>query len=96
MTNIQKLLQRVERLQELLANPQPGLSTWQETFEEALRDVAEYYFTPEVWQQMTGADSSDLVTAVHQLFKDHICGQPVPLPRDIRQALAPHLIKLGT
>lgn len=30
-----------------------------------------------------------VIYAVHQMFKDHVCGQPVPKPRDIDALLAP-------
>lgn len=42
MTNVEILLEKVEKLRGLLLDPHPGLVTWHAAYEQALEDVAEW------------------------------------------------------
>lgn len=36
---------------------------------------------------LLAADRDRAVEVAHQMFKDHVCGQPIPKPREIRVRL---------
>lgn len=67
MTNIEKLEKAAEGLVKLMADPQPGLYTWQKAYQRIVDEIVDYASTDalrECLSKRAGGDSQNRLTTV--------------------------------